>query len=127
MADRGGPAALGRDADLARPSPLEHKNLNVLGRYGPTTSTPAGGTLRDPDAVGLDDEDDGEERALSGWWYARGGLALVLGSGFCGGPPSAMGRCIRRGGRPPAAATVSPVPGGALTEGVSPCLSRRRG
>ncbi|MCX4502190.1 transposase [Streptomyces anulatus] len=48
--------------DIARLSPLKHKNLNVLGRYSFTASTPAGGglrPLRDPDAAGLDDDDDG--------------------------------------------------------------------
>ncbi|MFC8277113.1 Tn3 family transposase [Streptomyces sp. NPDC057271] len=53
-----------RDEDIARLSPLKHKNLNVLGRYSFTASVPAGGLrpLRDPDAPGLDDdEDDGAE------------------------------------------------------------------
>ncbi|MFB9626224.1 Tn3 family transposase [Nonomuraea helvata] len=53
-----------RDEDVARLSPLKHKNLNVLGRYGFTTTQPAGGTLRplrDPDAAGLDDDEDGAE------------------------------------------------------------------
>ncbi len=35
-----------RDEDVARLSPLKHKNLNVLGRYSFTTTQPAGGTLR---------------------------------------------------------------------------------
>lgn len=45
-----------RDEDIARLSPLKHKNLNMLGRYSFTASTPAGGSLRplrDPDAAGL--------------------------------------------------------------------------
>jgi hypothetical protein len=49
-----------RDEDVARLSPLKHRNLNVLGRYSFTTTQPAGGTLcplRDPVAAGLDDED----------------------------------------------------------------------
>ena len=49
-----------RDEDVARLSPLKHRNLNVLGRYSFTASTPAGGALRplrDPDAVDLDDDD----------------------------------------------------------------------
>ncbi|MFD8589991.1 Tn3 family transposase [Streptomyces sp. NPDC059637] len=48
------------DEDIARLSPLKHKNLNVLGRYSFTPSVPARGLrpLRDPDAPGLDDEDD---------------------------------------------------------------------
>lgn len=51
-----------RDEDIARLSPLKHRNLNVLGRYSFTASAPAGGALRplrDPDAAGLDDDDDG--------------------------------------------------------------------
>ncbi len=47
---------------MARLSPLKHKNLNVLGRYNFTASTPAAGALRplrDPDAPGLDEDDDG--------------------------------------------------------------------
>ncbi|MEU6593204.1 Tn3 family transposase, partial [Streptomyces sp. NPDC046881] len=35
-----------RDEDIARLSPLKHRNLNVPGRYGFTASTPAGGALR---------------------------------------------------------------------------------
>lgn len=52
-----------RDEDIARLSPLKHKNLNVLGHYSFTPSTPAGGLrpLRDPNAVGLDEDDDGTE------------------------------------------------------------------
>lgn len=52
-----------RDEDVARLSPLKHRNLNVLGRYSFTVSTPAGGDLRplrDPDAVELDDDEDGQ-------------------------------------------------------------------
>ncbi|MFJ6438571.1 Tn3 family transposase [Streptomyces sp. NPDC091416] len=51
------------DEDVARLSPLVHKNLNVLGRYSFTASTPKGGLrpLRDPDAVGLDEDDDGSD------------------------------------------------------------------
>lgn len=51
-----------RDEDIARLSPLKHANLNVLGRYSFTASTPAVGglrPLRDPDAVELDEDDDG--------------------------------------------------------------------
>ncbi|HUR02305.1 MAG TPA: hypothetical protein VM347_07195, partial [Nonomuraea sp.] len=54
----------GNDADIARPSPLKHRNLNVLGRYSFTASTPAAGALRplrDPDAAGLDDDEDDAE------------------------------------------------------------------
>ncbi|MFA7764367.1 hypothetical protein V6D24_17585 [Streptomyces sp. NRRL S-448] len=46
--------------NIARLSPLKHRNLNILGRYSVTATQPAGGTLRplrDPDAAGLDDED----------------------------------------------------------------------
>jgi hypothetical protein len=53
-----------RDEDIVRLSPLKHKNLNVLGRYSFTASIPAGGgprPLRDPDAVELDDDDEGTE------------------------------------------------------------------
>ncbi|WSL57412.1 transposase [Streptomyces sp. NBC_01725] len=50
-----------QDEDVARLSPLKHRNLNLLGRYSFTASTPAAGALRplrDPDAPELD-EDDG--------------------------------------------------------------------
>lgn len=53
-----------RDEDVARLSPLKHKNLNVLGRYSFTATQPAGGNLRplrDPDAARLDDDEDGTE------------------------------------------------------------------
>ncbi|MET9994286.1 hypothetical protein ABZ061_32625 [Streptomyces mutabilis] len=53
-----------RVEDIARLSPLKHRNLNVLGRYSFTASTPAGGglrPLRDPDAPGLDDGDDSQD------------------------------------------------------------------
>lgn len=53
-----------KDEDVARLPPLKHRNLNCLGRYGFTASTPAAGALRplrDPDAVELDDDDDGAE------------------------------------------------------------------
>ncbi|MDX3226004.1 Tn3 family transposase [Streptomyces sp. ME19-01-6] len=51
-----------RDEDIARHSPLKHKNLNLLGHYSFTASTPAAGALRplrDPDAPELDDDEDG--------------------------------------------------------------------
>lgn len=53
-----------RDENVARLCPLKHRNLNlnVLGRYSFTASTPAGGALRplrDPDAVELDEDDEG--------------------------------------------------------------------
>nr|WP_234322942.1 transposase [Streptomyces sp. NRRL S-350] len=60
--------------DIARLSPLEHRNLNLLGRYSFTASTRAGSTraastpaagdlrpLRDPDASALDEDDYGQE------------------------------------------------------------------
>ncbi|MFD9220463.1 hypothetical protein ACFWDI_10730 [Streptomyces sp. NPDC060064] len=46
-------------ADIGRLSPLKHRNLNLLGRYSFTASTPAVGALRplrDPDAPELDDD-----------------------------------------------------------------------
>ncbi|MFJ2893540.1 Tn3 family transposase [Streptomyces sp. NPDC087218] len=51
-----------RDEDIARLSPLKHRNLNLLGRYSFTASVPAAGALRplrDPDAQELDE--DGED------------------------------------------------------------------
>lgn len=53
-----------RDEDIARLSLLKHKNLNVPGRNSFTPSVPAGGLrpLRDPDAPGLDDDED-DDRA----------------------------------------------------------------
>ncbi|GAA4602377.1 hypothetical protein GCM10023195_07170 [Actinoallomurus liliacearum] len=48
--------------DVARLSPLKHRNLNVLGRYSFTVTVPAAGALRplrDPDAPELDEDDDG--------------------------------------------------------------------
>lgn len=48
--------------DVARLSPLKHRNLNVLGRCSFSATQPADGTLRplrDPDAAGLDDDEDG--------------------------------------------------------------------
>lgn len=53
-----------KDEDVARLSPLKHKNLNCLGRYNFRASTPAAGALRplrDPDAPDLDDDDDGSD------------------------------------------------------------------
>jgi hypothetical protein len=50
-----------RDEDIARLSPLKHRNLNLLGRYSFTASTPAAGVLRPlrhPDAPELDEDDD---------------------------------------------------------------------
>jgi hypothetical protein len=53
-----------RDEDIARLSPLKHRNLNLLGRYSFTAQVPAAGALRplrDPEAPGLDEDDDGRE------------------------------------------------------------------
>lgn len=50
-----------RDEDIARLSPLEHRNLNLLGRYTFPASTPGAGALRplrDLEAPELD-EDEG--------------------------------------------------------------------
>jgi hypothetical protein len=46
--------------DVARLSPLKFKNLNVLGRYSFTPSTPRQGLrpLRDPDGPELGEDDD---------------------------------------------------------------------
>ncbi|GGW13433.1 hypothetical protein GCM10018980_72340 [Streptomyces capoamus] len=51
-----------QEEDIARLSPLEHRNLNLLGRYSFTASTPDAGALRplrDPDTQKLDEDDDG--------------------------------------------------------------------
>nr|WP_318219182.1 Tn3 family transposase [Streptomyces sp. SCL15-6] len=52
-----------RDEDVARLSPLKHKNLNCLGRYSFAASQPVRGlrSLRAPDSAGLDDDDDGSK------------------------------------------------------------------
>jgi len=49
-----------RNEDVARLSPLKHRDLNLLGRYGFTASVPREGLrpLRDPDAIEMDDDDD---------------------------------------------------------------------
>ncbi len=57
-----------RDEDGARLSPLKHRNLNVLGRYSFTASTPgrrcpapaAHPDTPDPDTRELDDDETGE-------------------------------------------------------------------
>ncbi|MCC3769539.1 hypothetical protein [Streptomyces sp. UNOC14_S4] len=56
-------ALLSSVEDVARLSPLKFKNLNVLGRYSFTPSTPTQGLrpLRNPDAPELDDEDGAED------------------------------------------------------------------
>ncbi len=49
-----------RDEDIARLSRLKHRDLNLLGRYNSTASTPAAGALRplpDPDALELDEDE----------------------------------------------------------------------
>jgi hypothetical protein len=51
-----------RDEDITRLSPLKHRNLNILGRFSFTASTPAGGALlrlRAPHTVELDEDDEG--------------------------------------------------------------------
>ncbi|MQY10268.1 hypothetical protein SRB5_03750 [Streptomyces sp. RB5] len=52
-----------KDEDVARLSPLKHRNLNCLGRYSINASQPVDGLrpLRDPDAPDLDDDDDGSD------------------------------------------------------------------
>ncbi|MFE7975648.1 Tn3 family transposase [Streptomyces shenzhenensis] len=52
------------DEDIARLSPLKHRNPNLLGRYSFTAGVPGVGALRplrDPDAPELDEDDDGGE------------------------------------------------------------------
>ncbi|MBD2829927.1 hypothetical protein ID875_21425 [Streptomyces globisporus] len=51
-----------RDEDIAHLSPLKHRNLNLLGCYSFTASTPATDALcprHDPDAPELDEGDEG--------------------------------------------------------------------
>jgi hypothetical protein len=53
-----------REEDIARLSPLKHKNLNLnlLGGYSFTANAPAAGALRplrDADTIELDEDDDG--------------------------------------------------------------------
>ncbi len=51
-----------REEDITRLSPLKHRNLNLLGRYSFTASTPDAGALRplrDADAPELDEDDEG--------------------------------------------------------------------
>ncbi|MEU7856190.1 Tn3 family transposase [Nonomuraea sp. NPDC049141] len=53
-----------REEDITRLSPLKHRNLNLLGRYSFTASTPAAGALRplsDADALELDEDDKGAD------------------------------------------------------------------
>ncbi|GAB3974689.1 hypothetical protein GCM10029978_056940 [Actinoallomurus acanthiterrae] len=52
-----------QDEEIARLSPLKHRNLNLLGRYSFTASVPAAAALRplrDPDAPELDEDEEGE-------------------------------------------------------------------
>lgn len=60
-----------RDKDIARPSPLKHRKLNLLGRCSFIASAPASAPapaagagalrpLRDPDFSGLDEDDEDE-------------------------------------------------------------------
>lgn len=68
------------DEDVTRLSPLKFKNLNVLGRYSFTPSTPREGLrpLRDPDALELDEDDDGSGDE---WTPPEAGSAPVLSHG----------------------------------------------
>ncbi|MFK4548263.1 hypothetical protein RKD29_007859 [Streptomyces tendae] len=53
-----------REEDIARLSPLKHRNLNLLGHYSFTASDPAVGVLRpprDPDTPEPDEDGDGSE------------------------------------------------------------------
>lgn len=47
--------------DVARLSPLEHANLDVLGRHSFRASTPAGGSLRPLRDPSTDNDDEDEE------------------------------------------------------------------
>ncbi|MFD3503273.1 hypothetical protein ACFWWT_32200 [Streptomyces sp. NPDC058676] len=50
-----------REEDIARRSPLKHRNLNLLGRYSFIAGIPAAGALRplrDPDAPERDENDE---------------------------------------------------------------------
>jgi hypothetical protein len=51
-----------REEDITRLFPLKHRNMNLLGRYSFTASTPAAVALRplsDADALELDEDDEG--------------------------------------------------------------------
>nr|WP_153812399.1 Tn3 family transposase [Streptomyces sp. SUK 48] len=58
-----------RGEDIAQPSPLKHRDPNLLGRYRFTAGVPAAGVpatcalrpLRDPDATELDEDETGAE------------------------------------------------------------------
>jgi TnpA family transposase len=53
-----------RDEDIARLSPLKHRNLNLLGRYSFSAGVPAAGALRllrDPDTPELDEDEDEDD------------------------------------------------------------------
>jgi hypothetical protein len=53
-----------RDEDIARFSPLKHRNLNLLGRYSFSAGVPAAGALRllrDPDTPELDEDEDEDD------------------------------------------------------------------
>ncbi|MGY1583817.1 hypothetical protein [Streptomyces sp. MN13] len=58
----GAPSFAGPGSVLVSPhAPLKHRNLNLLGRYSFTASTPAAGALRplrNPDKQELDEDDD---------------------------------------------------------------------
>lgn len=100
------------DEDIARLSPLKHKNLSVLGRYSFNASTPAAGGLRpmrDPDAAGLDEDD--EEQT---------GSESLLGRGIV--PP---GSCRRGPSCAPGADASSHVPLREWLQGVHQFLAVR--
>lgn len=53
-----------RGEDIAQPSPLKHRDPNLLGRYSFTAGVPAICALRplrDPDATELDEDETGAE------------------------------------------------------------------
>lgn len=57
-----------RDEDIAHLSPLKHRNLNLLGRYSFTASTPAADALRplrDADTMEVDEDDYGSGQEVS--------------------------------------------------------------
>ncbi|GAA3466273.1 Tn3 family transposase [Nonomuraea roseola] len=76
-----------RAEDIARLSPLKHRNLNVLGRYSFSASTPTAGAprpLRDPEAPERDDDEDGAE--LTRVWPRAGVTGASCGGSSCHTP-----------------------------------------
>lgn len=79
-----------REEDIARLSPLKHKNLHLLGRYSFTASTPAAGALRplrDPDAPELPREQVSRFKSRGLLAGLSGLLGLGAGGAGCGGVP----------------------------------------